>query len=113
MAGIHLLDGNDRDAPAGSLGDRPDAFDPRDPEFLQVGPDAGGTQSRPKQPGLVRRPVRHQSAGQGWIVAVTNALDPHEGRRPARPAVIAGELAERSFGEGLARIEGAFGPDSG
>ena len=104
MAGIHLLDRDHGDAPTSRFGNRPHALYPWHAEFLQVGPDAGRTQRRPEQAALIGRTVGHQRASQGRIVAVTNALHSHEGRRATRPSVIAGKLTEGSFGEGLIRI---------
>src|SRR5258708_2217668 len=113
MAGIHLLDRNHGNTPTRRLGNRPHALDPWHAEFLQVGPDDGRAQRRPEQAALIGRSVGHQGASQGRIVSVTNTLDSHERRRPARPPVIAGKLAERSFGKGLVRIEKTFEDDLG
>ena len=57
--------------------------------------------------------VRHQRAGERRVGAIAQLLDAHVGRRAARPSVIAGELAERAFGEGLVRIDEAFEDDLG
>ncbi len=98
--------------PAAS-GNRPHALDAGHAEFLQVRPDRGRAQRRPEQAGLVGRPVGHQRAGQGRIVAEADFLDAHVRRRAARPAVIAGELAERAFGKRLVRIDETFENDLG
>src|SRR5262245_25423248 len=98
MTRVHLLAGDDRNAPAGGLRNRPHALDSGDAELLQIGPNASGAQSGPEQARFVSSAVCHEGAGQGGIVSVTDFLYPHVGCRPARSAVIAGKFAERSFG---------------
>src|SRR5439155_12513973 len=90
----------------------PDAFDARDTDSLELGPQQRRTQERAIEGLLVRRLVRRR-AQEDRVVAGVKRFDLHERLGPRVARVVAGPLPERTPGERRCGMDPARDDDRG